>query len=586
MAANTYLQVTEVDFEDIRTNLKNYLSAQSQFQDYDFEGSNMAVLLDILAYNTHYNAFYTNMIANEMFLDTAQQRDSVVSRSKELGYVSRSARGATANVTITFTGIANTVSEFTIPKNSKFTTTIDDIAYTFVTPQAETVINSSNTFSKAISITEGEPLTYRFTVSDSNPQRYALPNKNVDTRSISVKVQESATNLANTTFTQATNITTVDSTSPVYYIQECADEQFELYFSTGTLGKRLKNGNIIIVDYRVCNGSDTNGANTFTVDTLNIVPNFTSTSLTVNSVARGGHEIESIESIKFQAPRNFEVQNRAIIKNDYDRILLNENTDLQSVTAFGGELASPPIFGKVFIAVKPFGEQFATSVRKTEIRESILGRTPLGIDPVMIDADFIHIIPTITCVYDQLKTTLTAASTVAAVKTAIDAFDEKNLERFGNKLRYSRFVRALDNVNESILNTEASLKIQKRFVPDTQRQQKIEQRFSNALRPGSLESTVFTFRDFQCFFSDDSNGTVSIARFNENKIKVNVVANAGTINYDTGFLEVENFKPTAFDGIEMKVSAEPVNLDITPVREQILIMKGADATITARPELA
>ena len=586
MAANTYLQVTEVDFEDIRTNLKNFLSSQSQFQDYDFEGSNMAVLLDILAYNTHYNAFYTNMIANEMFLDTAQQRDSVVSRSKELGFITRSARGATANVTITFTGIANTVSEFTIPKNSKFTTTIDDIAYTYVTPQAEIVRNSSNTFSKAISITEGEPLTQRFTVSDSNPQRYALPNKNVDTRSISVRVQESATNLANTTFTQATNITAVTSTSPVYYIQESADEQFELYFSTGALGKPLKNGQIIIVDYRVCNGSDTNGANTFTVDTLNIEPNFTSTSLTVNKVARGGHEIQSVDSIKFEAPRNFEVQNRAIIKNDYDRILLNENTDLQSVTAFGGELASPPTFGKVFIAVKPFGEQFVTAVRKTEIRESILNRTPLGIDPVMIDADFIHIIPTITCVFDQLKTTLTAASTVAAVKTAIDAFDEKNLERFGNKLRFSRFVRALDNTNESILNTEASLKIQKRFVPDTQRQQKVEQRFSNALRPGTLESTEFTFQNFQCFFSDDSNGTVSIARFNDNKVKVNVIANAGTINYDTGLLEVENFKPTAFDGIEMKVSAEPVNLDITPIREQILIMKGADATITARPELA
>ena len=585
MAANTYLQVTEVDFEDIRSNLKSYLSSQTQFQDYDFEGSNMAVLLDILAYNTHYNAFYTNMIANEMFLDTAQQRDSVVSRSKELGYVTRSARGATANVTLSFTGISNTVSEFTIPKNSKFTTTIDDIAYTYVTPQAETVSNSSNTFSKAISITEGEPLTHRFTVSDSNPQRYALPNKNVDTRSISVRVQESASNLANTTFTQATNITAVTSTSPVYYIQECADQQFELYFSTGALGKPLKNGNIIIVDYRVCNGSETNGANTFSIDTLNITPSYTSASLTVNSVARGGVEIESVDSIKFQAPRNFEVQNRAVIKNDYDRILLNENTDLASVTAFGGELADPAVYGKVYIAVKPTGEQFATALRKTEIRESILDRTPLGIDPVVIDADYIFIIPTITCVYDQLKTTLTASATAAAVKTAIDAFDAANLERFGNKLRFSRFVRALDNINESILNTEASIKIQKRFVPNTQRAEKVSLRFSNPLRAGTLESTEFTQNNFKAFLSDDSNGNINISRFNENKQKVNIITNAGTINYTTGLVEIENFNPSAFDGNEMKVTVESTNLDITPIREQILIMRGADAAVTATPEL-
>ena len=219
MAANTYLEVTDVDFEDIRSNLKTYLGSQTQFQDYDFEGSNMAVLLDLLAYNTHYNAFYTNMIANEMFLDTAQQRDSVVSRAKELGYVTRSARGASANVTLTFTGIANTTNEFILPKNSKFTTTIDDIAYTFVTPQAFTVENSANTFSKAITISEGEPLSHRFVVNTSNPVKYVLPNKNVDTSSISVRIQESSSNLANTVYSEATNIREVNSLLYNHYFQ-------------------------------------------------------------------------------------------------------------------------------------------------------------------------------------------------------------------------------------------------------------------------------------------------------------------------------------------------------------------------------
>ena len=585
MAANTYLEVTEVDFEDIRSNLKSYLSSQTQFNDYDFEGSNISVLLDILAYNTHYNSFYTNMLANEMFLDTAQQRDSVVSRSKELGYISRSARGSTANVTITFAGIANTVSSFNLPKNTKFTTTIDDIAYTYVTPDDVIINNIANTFSKAISITEGEPLTQRFTVNTSNPVRYALPNQDVDTRSISVRVQESSTNLANTVFTLATNIRDVNSSTPVYYLQECADKQFEIYFSDGALGKPLKNNQIIIVDYRVCNGPVTNGANTFSIDSVNITPSYSSASLVVNSVARGGVDLESIDSIKFNAPRNFEVQNRAVINNDYQRILLNENTDLASVAAFGGETAVPPVFGKVFIAVKPTGEQFATAIRKQEIRESILNRTPLGIDPVMVDPDYIYIIPTIRTFYDSLKTTLTASATIAACRAAVDAFDTANLERFGNKLRYSRLVRALDNTNESILNNDVSLKLQKHFVPNTNVAEKVTLRFSNPLRTGTLSSTKFTFNGFDAFLDDDGLGNINIFRFNADKQKVNIVTAIGSINYDTGLVEIGAFNPSAYDGIEIKVSVQPVSLDVTPVREQILIMHGSDATITAVPEI-
>lgn len=581
MAANTYLEVTEVDFDDIRNNLKNYLSSQAQFQDYDFEGSNMAVLLDLLAYNTHYNAFYVNMLANEMFLDTAQQRDSVVSRAKELGYLTRSARGATANVTVTFTGVANTVSSFPIPKNSKFTTTIDDISYTFITFEAHTVLNSSNTFSHTFEIREGEPLTQRFVVNTSDPDRYILPNENVDTRSITVTVQESATNLANTAFTLASNIRGIDSTSPVYYLQETSDKKYELIFSKGSLGKPLRNGNIVIVDYAVCNGTVTNGANSFTIDTINTGVPYTSASLSVNRVARGGVEQEDVESIKFNAPRMYEIQNRAIIQNDYARIILNENSDLQSVTAFGGELADPPVYGKVYIAIKPEGEQIATIERKSLVRASIIDRVPLAVDPIIIDPDYTYIIPTVTSYYDKLKTTLTQSQFSADVKTAIANFNTTNLSRFGNKLRYSRFVRALDNVNDAVLNTEVSLKIQKRFTPDVNQPTKVSLKFSNALRANSILSTGFTYNGFAAFFSDDGNGNIDIFRYSQSKVKTNIVTGAGTVNYDTGLVEVENFAPTAYVGIEIKVNAETVSLDITPVREQILILNSEDATVTA-----
>ena len=580
-SANTYLRVTELDFDQIKTNLKSYLESQSKFQDYDFDGSTMAVLLDVLAYNTHYNAYYLNMLANEMFLDTAQQRDSVVSRAKELGYVPVSAIGATANVNITFTGVANTVSQLTIPKHSSFTTTIDDVSYTYVTPQAYTVINDNDTFSRPIDIKEGVPLTHRFVVDANNPRRYIIPNKNVDTSSITVKVQVSASDTTTTEFTRATNVAQVYSTSAVYFLEEVADEKHEILFGSGSLGKSLQNGNIIIIEYLVCNGDATNGARTFSVDTLNVGVDYTRATLTVNNTARGGRLAEGVDSIKFNAPRNYQTQNRAVIDNDYKRILLAENADLQSVVAFGGENASPPVYGKVYIAVKPFGEEFATQNRKNQIRASIVNRTPLGIDPVMIDPDYTYLIPTISTFYDKTTTQVTEGAIENNIRTTIAEFATNNLERFGNRLRYSRFVRALDNITTgSILNNDATIKMQKRFVPNVNVAEKVELRYNNPIRPETLQSTQFTYNGFICFFDDDGEGNVNIYRFNAARQKVNVIDNAGTIDYTNGTVIVENFAPSAYADIQLKVTATPDRLDIIPVREQILLMNSGDAVIT------
>ena len=581
-SANSYLQVTELDFEQIRTNLKSYLSTQDQYQDYDFEGSAMAVLLDILAYNTHYNAFYVNMLANEMFLDTAQQRDSVVSHAKLLGYTPVSAIGATANVQITFTGVSSNTAQFTIPKNSKFTTTIDDVQYTYVTPEAYTVTNSSNTFSRAITIKEGEPITHRFTVSDATPVRYVLPNENVDTTSITVTVQESAADTTVTEFVRATNINQVFSTSAVYFLEEAYDGKYEVVFGSGSLGKSVRNGNIVIIDYLVNNADATNGATTFSIDDLSgITESYTSASIATNVNARGGRPQETVDSVKFNAPRFFQTQNRAVIDNDYQRILLAENPDLQSVIAFGGELASPPVYGKVYIAIKPFAEQFATALRKQQVRESILDRTPLAIDPVIIDADYTYIIPTITTYYNRSETTTTTSAIEQAVLNAITSFSTNNLERFGNRLRYSRFVRALDNITTgSILNNDASLQLQKRFVPNTNTPELVTLNFNNPIRPETLTSTQFTLNGFTQFIDDDGNGNVRIYRFNENREKVISRATAGDIDYTNGTVTIENFQPSAYTGIEMKVNITPDRLDIIPVREQILLMNANDASVT------
>ena len=585
MSANTYLRVTEVDFADIKTNLKNYLRSQTQFNDYDFDGSNMSTLLDVLSYNTHYNAFYTNMLANEMFLDTAQQRDSVVSRAKELGYLTRSARGSSANVSITFAGVASNISEFELPKNTSFTTSISNRTFTFVTPESNIIRNVGGAFTKAITITEGTPVTHEFTVSTATPVKYIIPNENVDTRSIKVTVKKSSTSSVTTIYTRATNIREVNNQSTVYYLQETHDKQYEILFGTGSLGKPVEDGNIVQVEYRVCHGTQTNGANTFSFDSISITPSYSGATLAVNSVARGGVEIESIDSIKFNAPRNFKIQNRAVVAKDFERIILNENTNLSSVVAFGGEEAVPAVHGKVFIAIKPQGELIPTATLKDEIKNSIKDRTMLGIDPVIIDPTYLYVIPTITTYYDTLKSNVATSAIQALIRNSIVSYSTNNLEQFGQKLRYSRFVRELDNTDEAVLNNEAEFQMQKRFVPSTTSATLVELEFHNSVKVSSISSTSFTFNNFTAQLDDDGLGNVRIFRFNTDKEKVFIDATAGTIDYTTGKLSMSSFLVSAFDGIEIKVNADPVNKDIVPVREQIIIISSADAIIETEADV-
>lgn len=579
--ANTYLSVTELDFDQIRTNLKSYLSTQDQFQDFNFEGSTMAVLLDVLAYNTHYNAYYLNMLANEMFLDTAQQRDSVVSRAKELGYLPASAIGAQANVGLTFTGIANTTSQFVIPKNATFTTTVDDVTYTYVVPQAKTVVNTANTFSTSVIIKEGTPLTHRWTVSTVNPQRYILPNVNVDTSSIKVTVQESAADTTTTEFTRATNTKQIVGNSPIFFLEECADQKYEIVFSPGTLGKPLKNGNIVIVDYLVCNAEDSNGADTFSIDNLNLSVSYTSAAVTTNKISSGGAPQENVDSIKFNAPRNFQTQNRAVVKNDYERIISSENPDIASVVAFGGELADPAVFGKVYVAVKPVGALVATQNKKTQIKTSISDRTPLGIDPVIIDPAYTYIIPDVKVYYNATTTSSTATQIKSEVLNTITNYSTNILEKFDQRFRFSRFVRAIDNLTiADIISSDASIKLQKRFIPLLGVSQSINILFNNALKASTLTSTQFTYKGFPCFLDDNGSGTVRIYRFNDSFEKV-IIQNAGTIDYTTGKVVLAGIGPTAFVGTQMKLTVTPDRFDVAPVREQILIIDSDATTVEA-----
>jgi hypothetical protein len=582
-AANTSLQVSELDFEEIRNNLKAFLSSQSNLQDYDYEGSVMGTLLDVLAYNTHYSAFYLNMIGNEAFLDTAQQRDSVVSRAKELGYTPISARGASANVILSFTGVPSTVGRFRIAANSTFTSTIDDVNYTFVTPEAYTVINNNGSFVKDILITEGEPLTHKYVVSSSSPTKYILPNLNVDTRSIAVRVQASASDTTVTTYTQATNILEVGPTSKVFFLQESADQKYEIVFGDGILGNPLRNGNIVIIDYRVSNGTITNGANNFSIGSLGTdLTNSPTASLTLKSKATGGREVESVESIKFNAPKNYETQNRAIIADDYSRILLSENSDLESVITFGGENAEPPIYGKVIIAGKPLGEEYLTESRKHELCESIRNRTSLAVDPSCVDADYLYVVVKSTVNYDALAASASAGTLETNIKAAITSYNTTNLNQFKKRLRFSRLSRIIDNVDTSIISNQIVPCLQKRFTPSTNLSAKRVEilYYKNPINKSSLISTSFTYDGYQAYLGDDGLGTLNIFRYNTNKDKINIVSDAGTVNYSTGKVSLNAFAVTAYDGIEIKISAAPTNLDVVPTLQTIITIDTDNIGIT------
>jgi hypothetical protein len=270
-----------------------------------------------------------------------------------------------------------------------------------------------------------------------------------------------------------------------------------------------------------------------------------------------------------------------VVGEDYSRILLAENPDLQSVVAFGGQEASPPQHGKVFIAVKPFAEKVTTASRKTQLKNKIIDRTPLAVDPVFIDPEYTFIIPNVTTYYDQTKTTDTTSEIEKGVRDAIAQFSTNNLERFGNRLRYSRFVRALDNLKKGvILNNEATITLEKRFVPNTNSAERVLLNYNNSIRPSTLSSTQFTFQGFASFLDDDGLGNVRIYRFNNEKKKTIVLEKTGSIDYTTGVVEINKFLPSSFVGIETKVSITPANLDVIPVREQILIMNSSDARIT------
>lgn len=582
MAANSTISVTELDFDDIKVSLKNFLKSQPEFLDFNFEGSAISLLIDMLAYNTYQNAYYTSMVGNEMFLDSAQLRESVVSRSKMLNYMPTSARGANTNFTITITPTGSPTS-VTVDKNTEWTASVDGQTLKFVTPEAYT-LTSDNNYSGTITVVEGQPLTHRFTVDNLDTQRFILPNENVDTSSIVVDVQESATDTSSTRYNLANDLTQVQANSAVYFLEEESENRYEVYFGDGVLGKAPTNGNIVIINYRSCNGILGNDIGTFT-DPSTVAGSSVFTK-TVNANTSGGAAFETVDSIKFNAPKNFEAQNRAVLAEDYKRIILRETGDIQSISVWGGEENDPPIYGKVYLAVKPVTGNVISSTRKNQIKDILKKHNVLSIDTEFVDAQYLYVNPTTTVRWDPNATTLSAGAVQDKINTAISNFETNNLNDFEKqKFRFSQFTRVIDDADPSVLSSLTDILMERRFAPSTTTKATYNIPFNQKLfhphagHAYAISSSKFTFNNQDSYLDDDGNGNIRIYYLNAAGQRVVLDSTAGTVNYTTGLVKLDAFLPTAYTGSSMSIYAEPNDKDITAVRNQILLIANAKVTV-------
>lgn len=496
--ANSNIQLSGLDFDQIKVNLRTFLQSQDTFKDYNFEGSGLSVLLDILAYNTQYNAFYLNMTANEMFLDTALQRSSVVSHAKLLNYIPNSAVAPSAYVNLYVSGV--TLPSLTLPAFTSFVSEpVGDTNYNFVVDTTTTA--QSNTANglcifENVRLRQGIPTTYTFTVdSTSNPTyTYSLPDSAIDISTIIVNVQKSSSNTSFEVFKRSENYLVLDGNSPVYFLQESLNGNYEIYFGDGILGKKLTDGNIISVSYIITQGTASDGANNFVLS--DSVPGFTNTTVFGVTPAAGGRDRESIESIKFQAPKSYSAQNRAVTNNDYITILTQnqDGVSFDAVNVWGGEENDPPVYGQVFVCLKPAGGYKTTQTQKLKIINDILKPVSMvTVQPVVVDPDYTFIKVTNTTYFDQSKTNLSSNEIENAVKIAIYNFANQTLNSFNTTFSVTDLLLSIKSISPSIITNEIDLKVQKKLAPNLTTPTTYKLLYGVSLQRGALVSGISSY---------------------------------------------------------------------------------------------
>jgi hypothetical protein len=593
--SNAEFIVANLEFDSIKSNLKAYLSSQSYFNDYNFDGSNLNVLLDVLSYNTYYNNIYLNHVASEMFLDSAQVRDSVYSHAKKLNYLPTSYRSSVAYANVQITPGDNPHS-IDIPRLTKFTTTVGDNTYTFSTNSAISVYSNNSYIAANVALYEGEIVT-EFYDSNSTSNTFYINNYDVDTTSITVNIRTSNTNTTNTEWSRANTLYDVGSTSNVFFIQAAANGSYELVFGNGTFGRKLTDGNIVEATYRVASGAEPDGANTFT--SAGAISGYSAVAATVVSRAAGGQEYQSLDDIKFAAPRALTTQERAVTANDYKTMVQNEFGDITDMTVYGGDQANPPQFGKVVMVASSNTYDTLPGFQKQQIIDFINPKSPLTIEPVMEDPTFLRIEVDCNVTYNINETTSNDTSMRTIVETAISTFNTNNLGKFNKTFRQSKLIEKINESDTSILSNSVKTRMIKEINPTLNQGFTETVSFLNALRPDNpvtvaqgaslpysepaIESGLFTFNSTTgASFRDDGDGALQIIVANTTALTI-LNSNVGQVDYATGNVTFSNVTVNAIaTGTTIKIFARGDEADIASKLNDLIEIKTDDTTVTVK----
>lgn len=609
--SNTNLRIDGLDFDAIKTNLKNYLRSQTQFKDFDFEGSGINIIMDLLAYNTHYQAFYANMVANEAFLDSSVLRSSAVSIAKQLGYTPRSTKSSKIFLDVSFNNVITNTGETIesrVRKGNAYINRGDTFRaslpgnqfYNFISLDDYKVESVSGSFiARNVKCYEGVLKSYTFVVNSFDPaQKFILPSNSIDVDTIRVRVRKSVTDTSGllNIWNKATDVNGLNGDSLVYFLQESENQNFEIYFGDGIVGKELENNNVISVEYLLTNGEIANNCNSFTYVGGILAPYATVNTILdptgIFTYSFGGTQAESIESIKYYAPRNYQAQERAVTVEDYKTILVREFSDsIDSFFVWGGEESDPPAYGKVYISIKPKNGSKIGILEKMAIEKSILGKRNLvTIKPEITDPDYVYLEMSAVSSYDPTKTNLSPDGLSVQIGFTVKEFETANLDKFGRNFKTSKLAAAIDASNKSISGTNLNVQLQKRIEPFLNKPSPYTIKFGNPLLhpiqgyTPILTSTAFGYQDatstalvkpvVDSFLDDDGYGNIRIYKI-EGTSKIYINSKIGKINYEKGILTLNNFNPQYIQpktASEIKITVQPQKSDIQSLRNQIIVV--------------
>ena len=598
MATNSsQINVTDLDFDSIAENLKNYLKGQNQFKDYDFEGSNMSVLIDLLAYSSHIGAINTNIAASELFLDSAQMRKNVVSRAKDLGFIpaSESASEATIDVAcsnvINANGTSPTTAEMQLLRGTVFQTVYDGTNFNYVVTSTVRPSQNGTTYNYTdVNLVQGTYATdiYIFDSQVANP-KFVLSNSRVDKSKVSVTVTSNGTT---STYALSTNISAITTSSKVYYTQENEEGFVELYFGDGVLGAALKDGDSIAVTYIVVDENHADGANQFAM--VGSINGFSDIRTTRVIASTGGAEKESIDSIKFKATKFYTSQNRLVTLNDYKAKVSEYYPNADAVAVWGGEDNDPPQYGKVFIALKPKNSDYLSDTEKASVQTKLNKLNMLTVRPTIIDADIVKIL--ISCVfkYNENATQYSNGELVTLVTSSINTFDNTNLANFDSVFRHSNLVKAIDETDSAILSNTCNLRLKKATTITIAKTLGYTSSFGNALynpnsgynaAGGGITQTTGFYTQGDTvnvhYFDDDGKGILR-RYYVSSGARVYLDSSAGTVDYTNGKITINaiNITSTVNTDSTIDFTVIPAGNDVVASRGNLIDIAPADVKVT------